>query len=162
MNEWVWSYGGMILTTENWSIGTGTLYSVCGRWMNEYGVFVDWYWQKTEVLGEEHCTACVVDKRVWSIDRMIMKGETQCSLRETWPSATFSAQIPHWLGRDRFRASKAIAMQLSTQTIVPPCVSDHRNITAECQNSLLQDTQIFMREFHAFGHFFFSLPCVMS
>ena len=53
MGEWVWSNGGMILTGENWSAGRKTLYSVGGRWMNEYGAMVEWYWQgKTEVLGE--------------------------------------------------------------------------------------------------------------
>jgi hypothetical protein len=63
MNEWVWSYGGMILTGENWSTVRGTLYSVCGRWMNEYGAMVEWYWQgKTEVLLEKHYTVCVVDE----------------------------------------------------------------------------------------------------
>jgi len=75
MSEWVWSIGGMILTGEtevlgekhytasvvgewmsmvhcwndtdrgNWSIGRKTLYSVGGRWMNEYGALVEWYWQ---------------------------------------------------------------------------------------------------------------------
>ena len=45
MNEWVWSNGGMILTGENWSTGRKTLYSVGGRWMNEYGAMVEWYWQ---------------------------------------------------------------------------------------------------------------------
>ena len=75
MNEWVWSIGGMILTGEtevlgekhykasvkdewmsmenwwndtdrgNWSIRRKTLYSVGGRWMNEYGALVEWYWQ---------------------------------------------------------------------------------------------------------------------
>ena len=44
MNEWVWSNGGMILTGENWSAGRKTLYSVGGRWMNEYGAMVEWYW----------------------------------------------------------------------------------------------------------------------
>jgi hypothetical protein len=35
-----------------------------GRWMNECGALVEWYWQgKTEVLGEKHYTALVVD--VW-------------------------------------------------------------------------------------------------
>jgi len=62
MNEWVWSNGGMILTGENWNTGRKTLYSVGGRWMNEYGAMVEWYWQgTTEVLGEEHFTAWVVD-----------------------------------------------------------------------------------------------------
>ena len=63
MNEWVWSSGGMILTGENWSSGRKTLYSVGGRWMNGYGAMVEWYWQgKTEVLGEKHYTAWVVDE----------------------------------------------------------------------------------------------------
>ena len=76
MNEWVWSIGGMILKGEtevlgekhytacvvdewmsmehwwndtdrgNWSTGRKTLYSVGGRWMNESGVLVEWYWQE--------------------------------------------------------------------------------------------------------------------
>ena len=55
MDEWVWSNGGMILTGENWSTGRETLYSVGGRWMNEYVAMVEWYWQgKTEVLFEKH------------------------------------------------------------------------------------------------------------
>ena len=63
MNEWVWSNGGMILTGENWSTGRETLYIVGGRWMNEYGAMVEWYWQgKTEVLGEKHYTAWLVDE----------------------------------------------------------------------------------------------------
>ena len=60
MDEWVWSNGGMILTGENWSTRRKTLYSVGGRWMNEYGAMVEWYWQgKTEVLGEKHYTYSV-------------------------------------------------------------------------------------------------------
>ena len=63
VGEWVWSIGGMILTGENWSTGRKTLYSVGGRWMNEYGAMVEWYWQgKTEVLGEKHYTVWVVDE----------------------------------------------------------------------------------------------------
>ena len=62
MNEWVWSNGGMILTGEKWSTGRKTLCSLGGRWMNEYGAMVEWYWQgNTEVLGEKHYTAWVVD-----------------------------------------------------------------------------------------------------
>ena len=75
MDEWVWSIGGMKLTGEtevlgekhytalvvdgwmsmerwwndidrgNWSAGRKTLYSVGGRWMNENGALVEWYWQ---------------------------------------------------------------------------------------------------------------------
>jgi hypothetical protein len=63
MNEHVWSSDGTTLTEENWSTGRKTLYSVSGRWMNEYGAMVEWYWQgKTEVLGEKHYTAWVVDE----------------------------------------------------------------------------------------------------
>ena len=63
MDEWVWSNGGTILTGENWSTGRKTLYSMGGRWMNGYGAMMKWYWQgKTEVLGEKHYTAWVVDE----------------------------------------------------------------------------------------------------
>ena len=93
MNEWVWSIGGMILTGEtevpgekphiasvvdewismehwwndtdrgNWSTGRKTLYSVGGRWVNEYGALVEWYWQgKPEVLEEKHYATSVVDE----------------------------------------------------------------------------------------------------
>jgi len=63
MDEWVWSNGGMILTGENWRTGRKTLCRVGGRWMNEYGAMVEWYWQgKTEVLGEKYYTAWVVDE----------------------------------------------------------------------------------------------------
>jgi len=41
MDGWVWSNGGMILTGENGSTGRKTLYSVSGRWMNEYGAMVE-------------------------------------------------------------------------------------------------------------------------
>jgi hypothetical protein len=77
MNERVWCIGGMILTGEtevlgekhytvsvvdewmimeqlwndtdrgNWSTGRKTLYSVGGRWMNEYGTLVEWLWHAT-------------------------------------------------------------------------------------------------------------------
>ena len=73
--RWAWSIGGLILTGEtevrgekhytasvvdgwmsvehwrndtdkgNWSTGRKTLYSIGGRWMNEYGTLVEWYWQ---------------------------------------------------------------------------------------------------------------------
>jgi hypothetical protein len=43
INEiWVWSNDGMILTGEHWSTGRGTLYSVWGKWMNEYGAMAEW------------------------------------------------------------------------------------------------------------------------
>ena len=62
MDGWVWSNGGMILTGENWSTGRKTLLSMGGRWMDEYGAMVEWYWQgKTEVLAEKHYWVWVVD-----------------------------------------------------------------------------------------------------
>jgi len=62
MDEWVWSNGGMVLTGENWSTRRKTLYCVGGRWMDEYGAMVEWYWQgKPEVLGEKHYRTWVVD-----------------------------------------------------------------------------------------------------
>ena len=62
MDGWVWSNGGMILTGENWSTERKTLYRVGGRWMDEYGAMMEWYWQgKTEVLGEKHYLEWVVD-----------------------------------------------------------------------------------------------------
>jgi len=63
MNGWVWSNCGMILTGESWKTGRKSLYSVDGRWMDEYGAMVEWYWQgKTEVLGDKHYTAWMVDE----------------------------------------------------------------------------------------------------
>ena len=63
MNEWEWSNGGMILTGENRNNGRKSLYSVCGRWMNEYGAMVEWYSQgKSEVLGDKHYAVWVVDE----------------------------------------------------------------------------------------------------
>jgi len=63
MIGWLWSNGGMILTEENWRTGRKTLYSVGGRWMDDYGAMVEWYWQgKSDVLGEKHYTVWVVDK----------------------------------------------------------------------------------------------------
>jgi len=62
MDEWVWSNGRMVLTGENWSSGRKTLYSMGGRWIDEYGAMAEWYWKgKNEVLGEKHYTAWVVD-----------------------------------------------------------------------------------------------------
>ena len=72
MNEWVWSNGGMVLTGENWSTGRKTLYSVGGRWMDEYGAMVEWYWQgRTEVFGEKHtawvlCPSAICQKQILS------------------------------------------------------------------------------------------------
>ena len=60
MDEWVWSNGGMILTGENWSTGRKTLYSVGGRWMNEYGATVEWYWQ-----GKLKCWEKSIIQRGW-------------------------------------------------------------------------------------------------
>ena len=60
MDEWVWSNGGMILTGENWSTGRKTLYSVGGRWMNEYGAMVEWYWQGKPKHSRQSCLCSTV------------------------------------------------------------------------------------------------------
>jgi len=89
MDEWLWSTGGMILTEEtevlgekyytvsvvdewmimerwwndtdsgNWSAGRKTLYSVCGRWMNEYGALVECYWKGKLKCWEKNIIQCV-------------------------------------------------------------------------------------------------------
>ena len=41
MGEWIRSNGGMVMTGNNCSTGRETLYSVGGRWMNEYGAMVE-------------------------------------------------------------------------------------------------------------------------
>jgi len=82
MDEWVWNNGGMIMTGEKWSTVRKKLYSVGGRWMNEYGAMVKWYWQeKTEVLGENNYTAWVVDE--W-------KG------MEQWCNDTARGKLKYW------------------------------------------------------------------
>ena len=88
MDGWVWSNGGMILTGEtevlgekyytvwvvegwmsmeqwwndtdrgNWSTGRKTLYSVGGRWMDEYGALVEWYWQGKLKYWEKNSIQC--------------------------------------------------------------------------------------------------------
>jgi len=82
MNEWVCSNGGMILTGENWRTGRIALYSVGGRWMNEYGAMVEWYWQgKTEELGEKHYT-------VWAVDEWMSM--------EQWWNDTDRGKLKYW------------------------------------------------------------------
>ena len=54
MDGWVWSNGGMILTGETEVLGEKTVYSVAGRWMNEYGAIVEWYWQAKLKYWEEN------------------------------------------------------------------------------------------------------------
>jgi hypothetical protein len=46
--------------------------------MNEYGILVEWKWQgKTEVLGEKHYAALVVDEWIWSVGGMILTWESE-------------------------------------------------------------------------------------
>jgi len=68
----------------NWSTGRETLYSVGGRWMNEYGALMEWYWHgKTEILGEKHYAVWVVGEwMVWSIGRTVLRGENWSTGRE--------------------------------------------------------------------------------
>jgi len=86
MNEWVRSIGGMILTGDtetlrekhytlsmvdewmsmehwwndtdrgHWNTERKTLYTVDGRWMNEYGALAEWYWQGKLKYWEKNIT----------------------------------------------------------------------------------------------------------
>jgi len=98
----------MILTGENWSTGRKTLYSVGGRWMNEYGAVVEWYWQgKTEVPGEKHYTAWVVDEWMsmeqWWYDTD--RGKLKYWKKKACRSATLSISNPKRTDLHRNRVS---------------------------------------------------------
>ena len=114
MNEWLWSNGGMILTGENWSIGRKTLYSMGGRWMNEYGAMVEWYWQgKTEELGEKHYIAWVVHE--W----MIMEqwwNDTDRGKLKYW-GKDLSITNPAWTVSELHRPFALSEQQLTSQTL---------------------------------------------
>jgi len=88
MDGCVWSDDGMILTEEteimwerhytalvvdgwmsmeqwwndtdwgNWFTGRKTLYSVAGRWVDEYGAMVEWYWQGKLNYWEKNLIQC--------------------------------------------------------------------------------------------------------
>jgi len=90
MDGWVCSNGGMVVTGEtevlgekhytawvvdgwigmeqwwngtdrvNWSAGRKTLYRVGGRWMDEYGAMVEWYWQGKLKCWEKKCPSAIL------------------------------------------------------------------------------------------------------
>ena len=102
MDEWVWSNGGMILREENWSTGRKTLYSVGGRWMNEHGAMVEWYWQgKIEVLGEKPvpvlvCTPQIPNVHAWDRTRVFTKRVQRLLASVTPRSLTITLALrPH-------------------------------------------------------------------
>ena len=114
MDGWVWSNGGMILTGENWSTGRKTLYSVGGRWMDEYGAMVEWYWQgKTEVLGEKHYTVWVVDEWMGMEEWW---NDTDRGKLKYWDRNLFQCYfITYELIRNRSRSSAVRRRRLSKQ-----------------------------------------------
>jgi len=58
-NDLTLSFLSVFLTT----LSVAKICTFCWGWMNEYGVMVEWYWQgRTEVQGEKHYTAWVVDE----------------------------------------------------------------------------------------------------
>jgi len=66
----------------NWSDGRKTLYGVGGRWMDEYGAMLEWYWQgKTGVLGENHYV-------VWVVDGWMSMGQ--------WWNGTDRGKLKYW------------------------------------------------------------------
>ena len=126
-DEWVWSIGGMILTGEtevlgekhytasvvdewmsmehwwndtdrgNWITGRKTLYSIGGRWMNEYGALVEWYWErKSDVLGEIPCDLATLFTRVLTRTELVfnpvLHGEKQASIRLCHGTADFEGK----------------------------------------------------------------------
>jgi len=74
----------------NWSAGRKTLYSVGGRWMDEYGAMVEWYWQaKTEVFGQKpallpHYLQQISHRIPWDWTSSSM---VRCQWPATWPMA---------------------------------------------------------------------------
>jgi len=107
----------MILTGENWSIGRKTLYGMGGRWMNEYGAMLEWYWQgKTEVLGEKHYTALVVDEWMsMSNGGMILTGENWSTGRKTvysvggrWMNECGAVVEWYWQGKTEVLGEKTL------------------------------------------------------
>ena len=139
-NEWVWSNGGMILTGENWSTGRKTLYSMGGRWVNEYGAVVEQYWRgKTEVVGEKHYTAWVVDEWVWSNGGMIVTGENWSSGRKTLYSVSVFKVETWTMKLNAVRLSKTlVALYLNTDHHIPVQhkVKTHKNNHAIDTNKL--------------------------
>jgi len=130
VNEWVWCIGGMILTGEsevlgeknytawvvdewmsmehswndtdrgNGSAGRKTLYRVCGRWINEYGGLVEWYWQVKRKYLEINVIKrrWYVDEWLWSIGWMIPTGET-----EVLGEKHFTAWVvDEWMGMEHW------------------------------------------------------------
>ena len=58
MDGCVWSNGGIILIGENWSNGREPLYSIGGRWKNEYGAMVEWFWKGKFKCWEKMYSMC--------------------------------------------------------------------------------------------------------
>ena len=117
MEGWVWSNGGMILTGEtevlvekyytvlvvdgcinmeqwwndtdrgNWNNWRKTLYSVDGRWMDEYGAMVEWYWQGKLKYWEKNLF------KVWVIDGWM-------SMEQWWKILTAETEV---LGEKPYR-----------------------------------------------------------
>jgi len=85
MNEWAWSNGRMILTGENWSTGTKTLYSVGGKWMNEYGTMVERYWQGKMKYWEKNIIQHHrwMNEWEWCNGGMILTGKNWSTGRKT-------------------------------------------------------------------------------
>ena len=137
MNEWVWINGGMILTGEKWSAGRKTLYSVGGRWMNEYGTMVEWYWQ-----GKLKCLEKKIIQRgwktnewVWSNGGKILTGEKWSAGRKTLYSVggrwmnEYGAMVEwYWQGKVKYWEKTCHSVTLSTR--IRTCFGLGRNLCA--------------------------------
>jgi len=90
----------------NWGTGRKTLYSVGGRWVNEYGALVEWYWQGKLRCWEKNIIerGWFMNEWVWSIGVMILTGETEVLGEKHYRAWVVDEWMSreHWLnGTDR-------------------------------------------------------------
>ena len=91
---------------RNWSAGRKTLYSVGGRWMNEYGAMVEWYWQKKLKCWEKNIIqrGWETDEWVWSNGGMVLTEETEVQGEKhytAWVVDRWMCMEQWWNGTDR-------------------------------------------------------------
>jgi hypothetical protein len=105
LDEGLWSFSHTALQQQwwndtdkgNWSTGWKTLHSVGGRWMDEYGAMVEWYWQgKTAALGE---------KTLWQGKTEVL-GERHYSVGVRWMSEYGAIVEWYWQGKTAILGEK--------------------------------------------------------
>ena len=152
----VWSNGGMLLTGENWSAGRKTLYSVGGRWMDEYGAMVEWYWQgKTEVLREKHYTAWVVDgwmgMEQWWNDNDKVNSRTSTKNLSQYHRHRYVRLVTICLSHDTVKTilkPQLILKQLSSFNLTSPLIFSNNKIISNNKNNNNTVLQTCSKLFH--------------